>query len=318
MGRYLVRRLGRLTIVLAAVTFVTFLLVSVLPGDVAYDIAGMDSSEEEVQKIREDLGLDRPILVRYTEWVAGILIGDWGQSYRTDEDVWSLIVQRFPISLELMVIAQLIALTLAVPMGVLSAYRPGSHADQTIGLLAFASVSMPSFMTAILLIYGVSLGLGWLPATGYEPLSAGIWENLKPMILPALSLGLVEWTVLMRTLRAEMTSVLQEDYIQLARAKGMSDTHILIVHALRPSSFSMITILGLQVGRLLGGAIIIEQIFGIPGVGRLLVNAVFTRDFIIIQGCVTFFAITFVVVNFLVDVAYAWLDPRIRLAQAHG
>lgn len=318
MGRYLARRLGRLTIVLAAVTFVTFLLVSVLPGDVAYDIAGMDSSEEEVQKIREDLGLDRPILVRYTEWVAGILVGDWGQSYRTDEDVWSLIVQRFPISLELMILAQLIALTLAVPMGVLSAYRPGSRADQTIGVLAFASVSMPSFMTAILLIYGVSLGLGWLPATGYEPLSAGIWENLKPMILPALSLGLVEWTVLMRTLRAEMTSVLQEDYIQLARAKGMSDTHILIVHALRPSSFSMITILGLQVGRLLGGAIIIEQIFGIPGVGRLLVNAVFTRDFIIIQGCVTFFAITFVVVNFLVDVAYAWLDPRIRLAQAHG
>lgn len=318
MGRYLVRRLGRLTIVLAAVTFVTFLLVSVLPGDVAYDIAGMDSSEEEVQKIREDLGLDRPILLRYTEWVAGILVGDWGQSYRTDEDVWSLIVQRFPISLELMILAQLIALTLAVPMGVLSAYRPGSRADQTVGVLAFASVSMPSFMTAVLLIYGVSLGLGWLPATGYEPLSAGIWENLKPMILPALSLGLVEWTVLMRTLRAEMTSVLQEDYIQLARAKGMTDTHILIVHALRPSSFSMITILGLQVGRLLGGAIIIEQIFGIPGVGRLLVNAVFTRDFIIIQGCVTFFAITFVVVNFLVDVAYAWLDPRIRLAQAHG
>lgn len=316
--RYLLRRLRRLAIVLAAVTFVTFLLVNVLPGDVAYDIAGMDSSEEEVQQIRQELGLDRPVLVRYAEWVGGIFTGDWGRSYRTGEDVWEVITQRFPISLELMILAQLIALALAVPMGILSAYRPGGRADKVIGVFAFASVSMPSFMTAILLIYGVSLGLGWLPATGYEPLSAGLWENLKPMILPALSLGLVEWTVLMRTLRAEMMSVLQEDYIQLARAKGLSDARILIAHALRPSSFSMITILGLQVGRLLGGSIIIEQIFGIPGVGRLLVNAVFTRDFIVIQGCVTFFAIAFVTVNFLVDIAYAWLDPRIRLERAHG
>lgn len=316
--RYLLRRLRRLAIVLATVTFVTFLLVNVLPGDVAYDIAGMDSSEEEVQQIREELGLNRSVLVRYAEWVSGIFTGDWGRSYRTGEDVWEVVIQRFPVSLELMILAQIIALALAVPMGIVSAYRPNGQADRVIGFVAFASVSMPSFMTAILLIYGVSLGLGWLPATGYEPLSAGLWENLKPMILPALSLGLVEWTVLMRTLRAEMMSVLQEDYIQLARAKGMSDARILLAHALRPSSFSMITILGLQVGRLLGGSIIIEQIFGIPGVGRLLVNAVFTRDFIIIQGCVTFFAITFVLVNFLVDIAYAWLDPRIRLERAHG
>lgn len=316
--RYLLRRLGRLAIVLAAVTFATFLLVNVLPGDVAYDIAGMDSSEEEVQAIREELGLNRPVLVRYAEWVGGIATGDWGRSYRTGEEVWDLIVQRFPVSLELMLLAQFVALLLAVPMGIASAYRPGGRADKVIGVAAFASVSMPSFMTAVLLIYGFALGLGWLPATGYEPLSAGLWANLKPMILPALSLGLVEWTVLMRTLRAEMMSVLQEDYIQLARAKGMSDARILLAHALRPSSFSMITILGLQVGRLLGGAIIIEQIFGIPGVGRLLVNAVFTRDFIIIQGCVTFFALTFVGVNFLVDIAYAWLDPRIRLERTHG
>lgn len=316
--RYLLRRLGRLVIVLAAVTFATFLLVNVLPGDVAYDIAGMDSSEEEVQAIREELGLNRPVLVRYAEWVGGIATGDWGRSYRTGEEVWDLIVQRFPVSLELMLLAQFVALLLAVPMGIASAYRPGGRVDKVIGVAAFASVSMPSFMTAVLLIYGFALGLGWLPATGYEPLSAGLWANLKPMILPALSLGLVEWTVLMRTLRAEMMSVLQEDYIQLARAKGMSDARILLAHALRPSSFSMITILGLQVGRLLGGAIIIEQIFGIPGVGRLLVNAVFTRDFIIIQGCVTFFALTFVAVNFLVDIAYAWLDPRIRLERTHG
>ncbi|MEE3098714.1 MAG: ABC transporter permease, partial [Pseudomonadota bacterium] len=274
--------------------------------------------EEEVQAIRDELGLERPLVTRYLEWAGGIFTGDWGASFINKEKVWDALSHRFPVSLELMLLAQLIALSLAVPMGLISAYRPGGRADRLIGTLAFASVSMPSFMTAILLIFFFSLHLGWLPATGYEPLSAGLWANLKPMILPALALGLVEWTVLMRTLRAEMIGVLQENYIALARAKGMSDARILLVHALRPSSFSMITLLGLQVGRLMGGSIIIEQIFGIPGVGRLLVHAVYTRDFIMIQGCVTLFAIAFVTANFLVDIAYAWLDPRVRLERARG
>lgn len=316
--RYLFRRFQRLVVVMVSVTFLTFLLVNVLPGDVAYEMTGMDSSEEEVQAIRDELGLDRNVVLRYAEWAGGILTGDWGASFINKEEVWHALAQRFPVSLELMLLAQLIALSLAVPMGLISAYRPGGRADRVIGTLAFASVSMPSFMTAILLIFFFSLHLGWLPATGYEPLSAGLWENLRPMILPALALGLVEWTVLMRTLRAEMIGVLQENYIALARAKGMSDARILLVHALRPSSFSMITLLGLQVGRLMGGSIIIEQIFGIPGIGRLLVHAVNTRDFIMIQGCVTLFAIAFVTANFLVDIAYAWLDPRVRLERARG
>ncbi|MEC9431704.1 MAG: ABC transporter permease [Pseudomonadota bacterium] len=316
--RYLIRRFQRLVVVMICVTFLTFLLVNVLPGDVAYEMAGMDSSEEEVQAIRDELGLERPLVTRYLEWAGGIFTGDWGASFINKEKVWDALSHRFPVSLELMLLAQLIALSLAVPMGLISAYRPGGRADRLIGTLAFASVSMPSFMTAILLIFFFSLHLGWLPATGYEPLSAGLWANLKPMILPALALGLVEWTVLMRTLRAEMIGVLQENYIALARAKGMSDARILLVHALRPSSFSMITLLGLQVGRLMGGSIIIEQIFGIPGVGRLLVHAVYTRDFIMIQGCVTLFAIAFVTANFLVDIAYAWLDPRVRLERARG
>lgn len=317
--RYLLRRVQRLAIVLAVVTLVTFLLVNVLPGDVAYEMAGINSSEEEVQAIREDLGLDRPVLVRYWDWVSGIFTGDWGQSFLNKEDVWETITDRFPVSFELMLLAQIMALALAVPAGMISAFRPDSTADKIIGGIAFASVSMPSFMTGILLIYLFSLTLGWLPATGYEPLSEGLWANLKPMLLPALSLALVEWTVLMRTLRAEMISVLQEDYISLARAKGMSNFRILLGHALRPSSFTMLTILGLQVARLLGGTVIIEQIFGIPGIGRLLIHAVFTRDYIVIQGCVTFFALVFVAANFLVDVAYAWLDPRVRNERlAHG
>lgn len=316
--RYLFRRFQRLIVVMLSVTFLTFLLVNVLPGDVAYEMAGMDSSEEEVQAIRDELGLNRALPIRYAEWAGGIFTGDWGASFINKEQVWDALADRFPVSLELMLLAQLIALGLAVPMGLISAYRPGGRADRIIGTLAFASVSMPSFMTAILMIFFFSLHLGWLPATGYEPLSEGLWANLRPMILPALALGFVEWTVLMRTLRAEMIGVLQENYIALARAKGMSDMRILLVHALRPSSFSMVTLLGLQVGRLMGGAIIIEQIFGIPGVGRLLVHAVYTRDFMMIQGCVTLFAIAFVTANFLVDIAYAWLDPRVRLERARG
>ena len=301
--RYLLYRLRRLAIVLAAVTFVTFLLVNVLPGDVAYEMAGMDSSEEEVQEIREELGLDRPVVIRYFEWVGGVFVGDWGTSFISSEDVWHAVTDRFPVSFELMLLAQILALAMAIPAGMASAFRPNGRADRIIGALAFASVSMPSFMTAILLIFVFALGLGWLPATGYEP---------------ALSLALVEWTILMRTLRVEMISVLQENYIALARAKGMSNLRILWVHALRPSSFSMITLLGLQVARLLGGTIIIEQIFGIPGVGRLLIHAVYTRDFVVIQGCVTFFALAFVTANFLVDIAYAWLDPRVRTRGSHG
>ncbi|MGR3452860.1 ABC transporter permease [Pseudooceanicola sp.] len=315
---YLIRRFQRLCIVLLVVTFVTFLLVNILPGDVAYEMAGMDSSEEQVEAIREEMGLNRPVLVRYVEWVGGIFTGDWGTSFINKENVWDEITHRFPVSFELMILAQALALAMAIPAGMISAYRPNGRADRIIGAVAFASVSMPSFMSAILLIYFFSLHLGWLPATGYEPLSEGLWANLRPMILPAISLALVEWTILMRTLRVEMISVLQENYIALARAKGMSNARILWVHALRPSSFSMITLLGLQVARLLGGTIIIEQIFGIPGVGRLLIHAVYTRDFIVIQGCVTFFALAFVIANFLVDIAYAWLDPRIRTRGAHG
>lgn len=316
--RYLLYRLRRLVIVMAAVTFATFLLVNVLPGDVAYEMAGMDSSEAEVQEIREELGLNRSVFVRYFEWLGGVFVGDWGRSFISDEDVWHAITERFPVSFELMLLAQILALCLAVPAGIASAFRPNGRADRVIGAIAFASVSMPSFMTAILLIFVFALGLGWLPATGYEPISSGLWANLRPMILPALSLALVEWTILMRTLRVEMISVLQENFIALARAKGMSNLRILLVHALRPSSFSMITLLGLQVARLLGGTIIIEQIFGIPGIGRLLIHAVYTRDFVIIQGCVTFFALAFVTANFLVDIAYAWLDPRVRTGGKHG
>ena len=316
--RYLTARFVHLLAVLLAVTFVTFMLVNVLPGDIAYDIAGLDSSEEEVQAIREEIGLNRPVLVRYARWLGGFLTGDWGHSFRTREPVLEAIMTRFPVSLELVLIAQIMALLLALPLGVISALRANSRFDRIVTVGGFFCLSVPNFMMAIILIYVFGLWLNWLPVTGYEPISEGLWVNLRNFILPSLSFALAEWTLLARVLRSDMIGVLQEDYISMARAKGMPVRRILWVHAMRPSSFSLITLLGLQVGVLIGGSIIIESIFALPGVGRLLIGSIFARDFMVIQGCVTFIAVAYVVINFGVDICYALLDPRVRSAKSHG
>ena len=316
--RYLASRLVHLLAVLLSVTILTFMLVNVLPGDIAYDIAGLDATEQEVQAIREDLGLNRPALLRYVEWLGGVLSGDWGQSFRTGEPVLEAIMSRFPVSLELVILAQIIALLLAVPLGVISALRVNSKFDRAVAVSGFFCLSIPNFLMAIILIYIFGMWLQWLPVTGYERLSDGLWLNLRNFILPALSFALAEWTILTRVLRADMIGVLQEDYISMARAKGMPVQRILWVHAMRPSSFSLITLLGLQVGALIGGSIIIESIFALPGVGRLLIGSIFARDFMIIQGCITLIAVAYVVINFTVDICYALLDPRVRIARSHG
>jgi len=316
--RFIILRLRRLLLVMFLVSLLTFVLVNWLPGDVAYQKAGMEASKELVQSIRQELGLDQPVLLRFVKWLGAFVTGDWGRSFLTGEDVREAILSRFPVSFELMILAQLIALGLALPLGIISATRAGGLADRAIAVFAFFSLSIPSFMGAILLITFFSLLLGLLPATDYQPLSAGLWANLRSFILPALSIALVEWTVLMRVLRAEMIGVLQEVYILVARAKGLPRWRIIFFHALRPSLFTMITILGLQVGGLLGGSLIVESIFALPGVGRLLIQAIYSRDFMIIQGVVTFIALVYVLVNFLVDMLYAVLDPRIRMEADHG
>jgi len=316
--RFLLFRLRRLLIVFFTVTVLTFMLVNVLPGDVAYDIAGQDASEEEVEAIRKDLGLDRPVYMRYAEWLGNFLVGDWGQSYRTGEPVMEAIFSRFPVSFELMLVGQTMAILLALPMAMLCAWRPNSWLDRTIASGGFMSLSTPPFLAAIVLILLFALYWDLFPATGYVPISENLWQNLSAFILPGLSIALAEWAVLMRVLRADMISVLQEDYIALARAKGMPTWRILLMHALRPASFSTITIIGVQIGNLIGGSIIIEQIFALPGVGRLLINAVYARDFLIVQGVVTFVAFAYVIINFTVDVLYLLLDPRIRSERTHG
>ena len=309
---WLARQLLRLVAVLFCVTLLTYLIVNILPGDVAIVILGSLATPQDIAGLRADLGLDRPILVRYFDWLGSALSGDLGRSYRNSEPVAQAIGARLPVSLELMVMAQLIALGIAIPTALLSVRRPGGLFDRISASAAFGFLAVPSFMLGIVLIYVFSVSLDLLPATGFTPLSESLWGNIESMILPALSLGLIEWTVLMRVLRSDLLTTLKEDFILLARAKGLPPWRVLLQHALRPSCFTLITILGLNVGGLIGGAVIVEQIFALPGVGRLLLGGIFNRDLILVQGTVSFIAAGFVIINFLVDMLYAVLDPRVR------
>jgi peptide/nickel transport system permease protein len=226
------------------------------------------------------------------------------------------IAGRLPVSLELMIIAEIGGLLIGVPLAILCAVRPGSVFDRAVSGVAFGMLSVPPFMLAILLIFVFALWLGVLPATAYVPFSADMLGNLRAMALPGATLALLEWPTIMRVLRSDMVSTLQEDYISMARAKGLTSRRILLVHALKPSSLTLVTVIGLNIGRLIGGAVITESIFALPGIGRLLVESIYLRDFVILQGGVLLVAIGFVLVNFFVDLLYAALDPRIRHGRA--
>ncbi len=309
---YFGKKLLRLIAVVLTVSILTFLMVNLLPGDVAYTIAGQDSSLEDVEAIREELGLNKNIAVRYAIWLGDVMKGDFGVSFRTHEPVLEAILSRLPVTIELLVLSQFFALFLAFPAGMVSAHRAETGLDRGLGAMAFAMMSIPIFMSSLLLIFLFALRLNWLPATGYTPLSANLWANLRAFILPALSIAFIEWAPLMRVLRSDMIATLQEDFILMAKAKGLPTWRILLRHALRPSCFTLVTILGIQIGNLIGGALIVETIFALPGIGRLLINAIFARDFITVQGVILFITVGYVVVNFFVDLFYSFLDPRIR------
>lgn len=315
---FAVKKIIRLIVVLLAVSALTFLMVDLLPGDVAYSIGGLDATPADIQAIRESLGLDGNLAARYFAWLVNVVQGNLGKSQLTGEPVLQAIAARLPVTIELIAVSQIIALALALPAGIYSAYRNHTVVDRFITGLGFAFLSMPGFVMALLLIFVFALQLQWLPATGYVPLSDGIWRNLQAFLLPGLSIALIEWVPLMRVLRTDMAATLQEDFILVARAKGVSIGRILFRDALKPSSLTLITILGLQVGHWIGAAVIIEMIFAMPGIGRLLVDAIFSRDFLVVQGCVLLITAAYVVINAVVDIGYAMLDPRIRLEGRHG
>jgi peptide/nickel transport system permease protein len=311
---FIAYRLAYLLPVLFAVTLLTFLIASLLPGDLAYAMLGDQATPETVAALRRDMGLDQPLWWRYLHWLGGILQGDFGRSFRTGEPVLGAILARLPVSLELMLLAEITALAISIPLAIQCAVNSGGTFDRVVTGVAFAKLSIPNFMAAILLIYVFAVALRLLPATGYTPLEEDWLGNLRSMLLPALTLALAEWPVLMRVLRSDMIATLQEDYITMAKAKGLKQRRILFVHALKPSSLTLITVAGINIGRLIGGAVIVESVFALPGIGRLLLGAIYTRDFMILQGVVLFVAAGFVIVNFLVDMLYAVLDPRVRHA----
>lgn len=315
---FVARKLLRLVGVVFAVSVLTFLMVSLLPGDVAYAIAGENATLADINHIRDQLGLNDPLPVRYLDWIGSCLSGDFGESIRTGEPVLDAIFARLPVTLELMVLSQLLAVLLAVPLGLFSAYRAGSVRDRSITTLGFVFVSVPNFVFGLILIYVFALQLDLLPATDYQRISDGLWANIRSMILPALAIASAEWVVLMRVLRSDLIGVLREDYIAMARSKGMPPVHVLFRHALRPASFTLLTILGLQVANVMSGALVIETLFALPGLGRLLVENIFARDFMMVQGCVLFIAVFYTVINFSVDMLYAAIDPRVRVERRHG
>src|ERR1700742_2943980 len=316
MAFFLAPRLLSLLPVLIAVSLLTFLIASLLPGDLAYTILADQATPENLAALRHDMGLDLPIWQRYFIWLGHIMQGDFGRSFRTGQTVLQAVAERLPVSIELMLLAQLGALAIGVPLAIVCAARSGGPFDRFMTGTAFGMLSVPTFLSAILLIYLFAVQLRWLPATGYVPFAEDPLANLRFMVLPALTLALAEWPSIMRILRSDMIATLQEDYIALAKAKGLTPARILFVHALKPSSLTLVTITGINIGRLIGGALIVESIFALPGIGRLLIGAILTRDLIILQGVVLLVASGFVIMNFIVDMLYAVLDPRIRHGHA--
>src|SRR6185369_4436378 len=247
------------------------------------EIAGQNATTEELVAIRARLGLNEPALARYVKWVSGVMKGDLGNSLATRQPVTEALRSHLPVTLELIALAQLFALLLALPIGIITAWRAGSWLDRAIGTAAFGFASLPAYAGAIALVFIFSLRLKWLPATGYTPFAEGIVANIRGFLLPALAIAMVEWVVLMRVLRSDLIATLKEDFILLARCKGLPPWRILLTHALRPSCFTFITVLGMQTASLVGGALIVELIFSLPGVGRLLVSAINSQDYPMVQ-----------------------------------
>lgn len=320
------RKLAHLVGVLLVVSFLTFLLVNLLPGGPERAILGTNATPDAVAELRADLHLDDPIPVRYTRWLGDALSGDLGQSYTQQAPVATLLADRLPVSLTLMLYAQVLALGVAIPLGILAAARAGGWFDRLASTTAFGLLSLPNFIVAVVLVFlfsvgglsvfGVNVGGYFFPATGYVSFADSPPDHFRAMFLPSLALAAGQIAVYMRLLRSDMIATLQEDFIGMARAKGMPTRTILLRHALKPSSFSLLTVAGINVGALIGGAVIIESIFVLGGVGDLLVRSIFTRDYLVIQSTVLVIAVGFVVVNFLVDTLYSVLDPRIRYQHA--
>jgi peptide/nickel transport system permease protein len=312
MLSYILRRVLATLPVMAIVALFVFSLLYIAPGDPAVVIAGDQASPGDVERIRQSLGLDQPFLVQFGTWLGHILRGDLGTSIFTGLPVAAMIAQRIEPTLSLMAITLVLTILVAVPLGVVAAWKAGSLLDRAIMAFAVFGFSLPVFVVGYVLAYVFALELEWLPVQGYTPLARGVWPWLENLILPSIALGCVYIALIARITRAAMLEVLTQDYIRTARAKGLGQGDILFVHALKNAAVPIVTVIGIGIALLIGGAVVTESVFAIPGLGRLTVDAILRRDYPVIQGIVLLFSFVYVLVNLAIDVAYTLIDPRIR------
>ncbi|WP_199432923.1 ABC transporter permease [Qaidamihabitans albus] len=316
MGRYLLRRAGASLVVLFLAAVVVFAGVRALPGDPALALAGEERDPESLAAIRAKYGLDEPILVQFWNWLTLALQGDFGESIRTGIDVTDILLSKLPITIELSVLSVLVAVVLGIPAGVLAAVKKDTWIDHTSSGIALFGLSIPNFWLGLMLILGLAIYFPIFPASGYvSPLEDPI-GNLMRMVLPAFVLGTAFTAVVMRQMRSAMVESLTADYIRTARSKGLGEFTVVASHAMRNSLITVTTVVGLQLGALISGAVVTEQIFVIPGFGKLIVDAVFQRDFPVIQGAIIVTTAGYILVNFVVDIVYSLLNPRIRITGA--
>lgn len=312
MYGYIIRRLLATIPVMVVVGLVVFLLLHLTPGDPAAVIAGDYASPEDVERIREKLGLDRPIHVQFFTWAGALLQGDLGTSIFSNLPVSKLIAQRLEPTIALSVSTMIFAILVAVPMGIIAAWKAGTWIDRAVMAFAVLGFSVPVFVIGYVLMYVFALKFGWFPVQGYKPIAEGFWPFLSSIALPTVALGLVYTALIARITRASLLEVLTEDYIRTAKSKGLNNTGLLLRHALKNAAVPIVTIIGIGLALLIGGVVVTESVFNIPGLGRLTIDAVLRRDYPVIQGVILVFSGVYVFVNLIIDLTYTLLDPRIR------
>jgi len=312
MTAYIARRLFAVVPVMAVVALFVFFLLRIAPGDPAAIIAGDDATAESIAAVRAKLGLDRPMVEQFVVWVWGLVRGDLGVSIFSDLPVTRLIAQRLEPTVALTLATLFVSVSLAIPIGVVAAWKARTLVDRAVMAFAVLGFAMPGFVLAYALIYFFAVQLQLLPVQGYQPIANGLWPFAKSLILPSVALGVTYMALIARITRASMLEVLQQDYIRTANAKGLATDRVLLLHALKNAAVPIVTVIGIGIALLISGVVITETVFNIPGLGRLTVDAVLKRDYPIVQGLILVFAAAKVLINLLIDISYAFLDPRIR------
>ena len=312
---YLLKRVLTLFPVLLIVSLVVFMIIHITPGDPASIMLGEEASPEDIEKLREQLGLNLPIYQQYLNWILGVLQGDFGYSYFMDKPVLHAIFEQLGPTVSLSILAELMAILIAIPLGVVAATKRGTKTDQSFMGLSLLGISIPSFLLGLFLILLFAVQLRWLPVAGYQPLSAGLWNHLKYLLLPAIALGTMQAALIARMTRASMLEILNANYIKAARSKGVKDWGVIYKHALRNAFIPILTVIGQTFGTLIAGAAVTETIFNIPGIGQLIVNSVVRRDYSVIQGTVLFVTCSYLLINLVIDLLYGVIDPRVKLSR---